>query len=196
MKKIISAVSIITLFAACNSNPKNSLDTSKQIVVDTSRIYNNNLYSDTAKSVQAVAPGGASQSVRQVTVEDKNGVKTQTTTTTTTGPVATGTTHHVAHHKAASHSSGVYHNSGAGTTVSNNGTGTTSGDGTGTNTTYHKKGWSKAAQGAVIGGVGGAVAGAIIDKKHGQGAVIGGVVGAAGGYIIGRGKDKKDGRIQ
>jgi hypothetical protein len=48
----------------------------------------------------------------------------------------------------------------------------------------------------VIGGVGGAVAGAVISKKKGKGAIIGGVVGAAGGYILGRSKDKKDGRVQ
>jgi hypothetical protein len=58
-----------------------------------------------------------------------------------------------------------------------------------------KKGWSKAAKGATIGGVGGAVAGAVIGKNA-KGAVIGGVIGAAGGYIIGRSKDKKDGRVQ
>lgn len=55
-----------------------------------------------------------------------------------------------------------------------------------------KKGWSKAAQGAVIGGAAGAVAGAIISKKKGLGAAIGAVVGAAGGYIIGKSKDKKE----
>lgn len=55
-----------------------------------------------------------------------------------------------------------------------------------------KKGWSKAAQGAVIGGAAGAVAGAIISKKKGLGAAIGAVVGAAGGYIIGKNKDKKE----
>jgi hypothetical protein len=58
-----------------------------------------------------------------------------------------------------------------------------------------KKGWSKAAKGATIGGVGGAVTGAVIGKNA-KGAVIGGVLGAAGGYIIGRSKDKKDGRVQ
>jgi hypothetical protein len=59
-----------------------------------------------------------------------------------------------------------------------------------------KKGWSKAAKGAVIGGVGGAAAGAVINKKNrALGAVIGGVIGAAGGYGIGRGMDKKDGRF-
>ncbi|MFL5773029.1 MAG: hypothetical protein ACJ75F_07725 [Flavisolibacter sp.] len=58
-----------------------------------------------------------------------------------------------------------------------------------------KKGWSKAAKGAVIGGVGGAAAGAVINKKNrAAGAVIGGVLGAGAGYGIGRSKDKKDGR--
>ena len=59
-----------------------------------------------------------------------------------------------------------------------------------------KKGISKAAKGAVIGGVVGAVGGAIINKDNRVvGAVIGGVIGAGGGYGIGRGMDKKDGRI-
>lgn len=59
-----------------------------------------------------------------------------------------------------------------------------------------KEGWSKAAKGAVIGGVAGAAGGAIINKQNRVvGAVIGGVVGAAGGYGIGRTMDKKDGRI-
>jgi len=58
-----------------------------------------------------------------------------------------------------------------------------------------KKGWSKAAKYAVIGGAGGAVTGAIINKKDRvKGAVIGGVVLGAGGYIFGRSQDKKDGR--
>jgi outer membrane lipoprotein SlyB len=59
-----------------------------------------------------------------------------------------------------------------------------------------KKGWSKAAKGAVIGAGSGAVVGAVVSKKKGKGALIGAAAGAAGGYIIGRGKDKKDGRVQ
>ncbi len=65
------------------------------------------------------------------------------------------------------------------------------------NTSSNKKqGWSQAAKGSVIGGAAGAVGGALIDKKKGRGAVIGGVVGAGTGYIIGRGQDKKSGRVQ
>lgn len=60
-----------------------------------------------------------------------------------------------------------------------------------------KKGWSKAAKGAVIGGVAGAGAGALILKKNrALGAVIGGVVGGGVGYGVGRSMDKKDGRVQ
>lgn len=58
-----------------------------------------------------------------------------------------------------------------------------------------RKGMSKAAKGAVIGGVAGAGAGAVINKKNrAVGAVVGGVLGAGAGYGIGRSKDKKDGR--
>jgi uncharacterized protein YcfJ len=58
-----------------------------------------------------------------------------------------------------------------------------------------KKGWSNKAKGAVIGGVAGAGAGAVINKKDRvKGAVIGGVVGAGAGVIIGNEKDKKQGR--
>lgn len=58
-----------------------------------------------------------------------------------------------------------------------------------------KRGWSKAAKGAVIGGVGGAAVGAVINKKNrALGAVVGGVIGGGGGYVIGRQMDKRDGR--
>lgn len=58
-----------------------------------------------------------------------------------------------------------------------------------------KKGWSKAAKGAVIGGVAGGAAGAIINKRNRVvGGVVGGILGAGVGYGIGRGMDKKAGR--
>jgi len=79
--------------------------------------------------------------------------------------------------------------SGSNGSYANNGSGTSQG-------TTQKKGWSKAAQGAVIGGATGAVGGAIISKHKGTGAAIGAAVGAAGGYIIGHEKDKKDGRVK
>ena len=48
-------------------------------------------------------------------------------------------------------------------------------------------------QGTVIGGVGGALAGAAVSKnERGLGALIGGVLGAGGGYLIGAQKEKLD----
>ena len=59
------------------------------------------------------------------------------------------------------------------------------------------KGLSKAAKGAIIGGVVGAGAGAIIDKKKPvRGAVIGAATGAGVGYTIGRDGDRKSGRVE
>lgn len=86
--------------------------------------------------------------------------------------------------RSSGNSGGSYGNSGGSSQGSTASTG---------NTASQKKGISKAAKGAIIGGVGGAVAGGVIGKNA-KGAVIGGVIGAAGGYIIGRSKDKKDGR--
>lgn len=58
-----------------------------------------------------------------------------------------------------------------------------------------KKGMSKAAKGAIIGGAGGAVLGAVINKRNRvAGGIIGGVLGGGVGYGIGRSQDKKDGR--
>jgi len=71
----------------------------------------------------------------------------------------------------------------------------TSENNVGTSAGTQKKGWSKTAKGAVIGGVAGAAGGAIINKKNrAGGAVIGGVLGAGTGAIIGNEMDKKDGR--
>jgi hypothetical protein len=48
-------------------------------------------------------------------------------------------------------------------------------------------------QGAVIGGVGGALAGGALGKgRRGLGALVGGLLGAGGGYLIGAQKDKVD----
>ncbi|MGZ8511635.1 MAG: YMGG-like glycine zipper-containing protein [Chitinophagaceae bacterium] len=59
------------------------------------------------------------------------------------------------------------------------------------------KGLSKAAKGAIIGGVVGAGTGAVIDKNNrGRGAVIGGATGAGVGYTIGRAGDRKSGRVE
>lgn len=59
-------------------------------------------------------------------------------------------------------------------------------------TVTEKKGMSKSAQGAIIGGAAGAVGGAIISKKKGVGAVVGAAAGAAAGAVIGKQKEKKE----
>ncbi len=77
-------------------------------------------------------------------------------------------------------------------TTSNNNSGSMS---TASTNTARKKGWSKAAKGAVIGGASGAVLGAVINKKNRVvGGVVGGILGGGIGYGIGRSQDKKDGR--
>ncbi|GEO04727.1 hypothetical protein AAE02nite_23910 [Adhaeribacter aerolatus] len=56
-----------------------------------------------------------------------------------------------------------------------------------------KKGWSKKAKGAVIGGATGATAGRVIAGKRGgtRGAIVGGAAGAVAGGAIGRKKDRQ-----
>jgi len=56
-----------------------------------------------------------------------------------------------------------------------------------------RKGWSPQAKGAVIGTAGGAVLGAVINKRNrAVGGVVGGVVGGAGGYAVGKSIDNKN----
>ena len=80
------------------------------------------------------------------------------------------------------------------TSTNNSSASNNSGNGTYSSQPARRTGISKAAKGAIIGGVGGAVLGGVIGKNA-KGAIIGGAAGAAGGYIIGRGKDRRDGRV-
>lgn len=58
-----------------------------------------------------------------------------------------------------------------------------------------KKGWSRKAKGAVIGGGSGAILGAVINKNNRLvGGAIGGALGAGLGYVIGNELDRKHGR--
>jgi len=58
-----------------------------------------------------------------------------------------------------------------------------------------KKGWSRRAKGAAIGGGGGAILGAVINKHNRVlGGALGGAIGAGLGYVIGNELDKKHGR--
>lgn len=61
--------------------------------------------------------------------------------------------------------------------------------------TVAKKGWSRKAKGAVIGGGGGAIIGALLGKRNRLvGGALGGALGAGVGYVIGNELDRKHGR--
>ena len=58
-----------------------------------------------------------------------------------------------------------------------------------------KKGWSRKAKGAAIGGGAGAILGAVVNKKSRvKGGIFGGLLGAGLGYVIGNEMDRKKGR--
>lgn len=57
-----------------------------------------------------------------------------------------------------------------------------------------KKGWSKKAKGAAIGGGAGVIGGAVVGGT--KGAIIGGAAGTVAGGAIGRKKDKKKDRAR
>lgn len=166
MKKIFIVSTVVTLFVACKGN-KTNLDADKQMVtLSDSSMYNSSYLSDTGRMAQPVPPVvTAPARYTNSSPAPRRYANSGTSTRRSTGVSS----------KARSTSSGTANS--------------------GTTTSTRKKGWSKAAKGATIGGVGGAVAGAVITKS-GKGAVVGGVIGAAGGYILGRSKDKKDGRVQ
>jgi hypothetical protein len=185
MKYILLSLAVIITMAAC----QNKEDVSTVPVVPA---YNNSVLSDTAKT-EAMEPNFAPSRPKASTVKR--------------------TAHTAVHHRVNSET--IYHpaiqtppvvtpvpaSPGVNTVPSSTDVGTSTGTTTGVGSTSSipqvekKKTWSKAAKGAVIGGVAGAIGGAIISKKKGLGAVIGGVVGAAGGYAIGKKMDKKDNRF-
>lgn len=182
MKKLLLPLAIAAVFSACNT--KKEEDKRDMLFLSDTSSLRSNIMSDTGTITQ-VAPAPAAPVVRYTAPKAKKATSTykkpaQTVVTPTVEPSAPVTTT-------------------TGTVPAETGTAGTGTTGTGTvdNTTTipaKKEGISKAAKGAVIGGVAGAAAGAILTKK-GTGAIIGGVIGAAGGYILGRKKDKTDGRV-
>jgi hypothetical protein len=183
MKYILLSLAIIITMVACQSKP----DTQDQTLIPITPVYNNSALSDTAMT-DAMEPNFAeSRPKRAVKQTVRTAVHRNVTPETThqppiqTPPVVTPVPTSPDVNTVPSSTSGS----------DNAGTGTTST----IPQPVEKKGWSKAAKGAVIGGVTGAIGGAVLSKKKkGLGAVIGGVIGAAGGYAIGKGMDKKDNR--
>lgn len=193
MKRNLLAILIAASLAACNSKEKK--DVAQELLpLNNSNLYKSSILTDTAKAVSEKTIEAPVKEVivyrpvvREIIREKVPVVKQEESTVKTDVPV-TGT--------------GDNNNNtttGTETTNSNTPVVTNTGSGESTNgndqpvaTETKKKGWSNAAKGAVIGGVGGAVAGAVINgKNRGKGAIIGGVIGAAGGYIFGKSKDKK-----
>lgn len=176
MKQFLFALSTVVFMASCgNNNPRVAAET-KTVppVADTAGFAQFQAWK--AQNELAVANQQTQQNLaatepqkeiirERVVYVDRPVTRTKSTAT----------------RRSTSSSSGTGNNSGVYNSTSQN--------------TAKKKGMSKAAKGAVIGGAGGAVLGAVINKRNrAAGAVIGGILGAGGGYGIGRSKDKKDGR--
>lgn len=167
---------VVIALAACNNNPKTT-EPNKDMGVSDSTLYKNNALADTAQYIAPVMPPPTKSKTTHTDVNKQSPnieKHTKTTSGTVAAPAPVG--------KDTSTSANK-------TNAGNAGSGTESTTSAPT-TVPEKKGWSNAAKGATIGGVGGAIGGAIISKKKGKGAVIGGAIGAAGGYILGRKKDK------
>lgn len=191
MKKIFAPLALVALFTACKQKDTQTTTTKEVVFADTNRIVNN-VNADTAKTtapVVAPPPVAAPAHQPQVIVKyvpmpapapkaSQTKIVRTPTNTKTNPPVVTNTPAPQPDVSTAP-------------STSDNGTSASTGSTASAPAPVEtKKGPSNATKGAIIGGVGGAVAGAVIGKG-GKGAVIGGVVGAAGGYILGKQKDKK-----
>jgi hypothetical protein len=188
MKQIMFTLTIAVIFlTACNSEKKNNMDAEKRIVfTDTAALRLSNAATDKAANAILNAPEAN---------QDNTKPKVITVIKYVNAPQKKRVPKRRANNSSQQNNDQVYSdsdpNNGSGTSSSN---GNNGGEVATTTPVNKKKGWSQAAKGATIGGVGGAVAGAVISKNKGKGAVIGGVIGAAGGYILGRRADKKSGR--
>jgi hypothetical protein len=192
MKKLIPLFSIALLVAACNTTPKietvssGTIQQPVQSVPDTAGLAKfqqwkaGNELADVNE--YGIAPQVASAPAKVRTIIKTVKVPAQKAT-------AKGVTPKVNTNTSTEESSGTGSSTAAGEAIGSESSQTAKAE--------KKEGWSKAAKGAVIGGIGGAVGGAVINKQNRVvGAVIGAVIGAGGGYAIGRGMDKKDGRIE
>jgi len=204
MKHILQILATAFLLAACNTQSKPELDTKKDVIVtDTSAMYRSNLSTDTGSATVSKPVPPPVTTTRTITrtrtvyvdrtpkaIQRKSIPQAASSGQVTTIPNPVTQTQPQTNTPIGS---------GAGTTTQTSGAGTTTTTGAGKTTTVpaakpvpQDRGMSSATKDAVIGGVGGAIGGAVISKKKGKGALIGGIIGAAGGYIIGRKKDKQD----
>lgn len=189
MKKLLPILGITVLTAvACNPLPDQKVDSAQAVQQTLSQPDTTGMAAFNAwKAQNELAAVNAYQQPQQ-----EKAAPEKTRTIVKYVPVKTSQSKPVSHTSSSSSSSS---NSSEQTNTGSTAGSSTANSGT-SQTAEKKEGWSKAAKGAVIGGVAGAAGGAIINKKNRvAGAVIGGVIGAAGGYGVGRTMDKKDGRI-
>lgn len=177
MRKLIMMITTAVVFTACST--ESELETKKDVIVtDTTGMYNSNAATDTGAVLTNEQP--VTPEPRVITRTQTRTVYVDRTPKPSTKKTTTQSQQQTQANNTGADNSGSA-NSGSGTDASTTGT---------TQPAEKEKGMSNSTKGAVIGGVGGAVTGAILSKKKGKGAIIGGVIGAAGGYILGRKKDK------
>lgn len=191
MKNLLLAIFIITGFVACKSDPDLNQNRDIHLLSDSSA-YNNSVFSDTIATTAETEPVPAKTTIgRKAT---KKSVVRRTATKRPDVQVSTPVINPPVTVPQTATPPIIPAPSNDNSTVGNTGSGNTNSTST-VPEVQKKKGWNKATQGAVIGGVTGAVGGAIISKKKGVGAVVGAIAGAAGGYIIGKKMDKKDNKF-
>lgn len=177
MKRIFGVVTIAATMVACNPGPKSAteLTPTPSATTDTTGFSQFQAWKAQNELANPNAFNNNMNAAAMTTTPNRSNSVSYT-------PARSRTTHSVSHRssgRSRSYSSG---NSGRYSSSSSN-------------TARAKRGWSKAAKGAVIGGVAGGVAGAVINKRNRvAGGVVGAVLGTGVGYGIGRHMDKKDGR--
>ena len=172
MKKILFALSTVAVMASCSqNNPRTAAETQTLQPTDTAGLAQFQAW----KAQNELAVANQMAQANQLAAQQPTREIVRERVVYVNSPRSTSSRSSASRSRSSSGNSGVYNS-----TSSN---------------TARKKGWSKAAKGAVIGGAGGAVIGAVVNKRNrAAGAVIGGVLGGAVGYGIGRSQDKKDGR--
>ena len=194
MKRFLPILSIAVIMAACNTDADKIAATNQPAVMQQAPM--NSLDTAGFAEFQNMKAMNELASVEEPVQKEQIAAPVKKATVTSVRKASKSVASAPKRVSTSSSTSNSGSSSSSGSTVSTgsegNGTGAGSGE---VAQASEKKGWSKAAKGAVIGGVTGAAAGAVINKKNrAVGAVIGGVIGAGGGYVLGRGMDKKDGR--
>lgn len=191
MKNLLLLLFITVGFAACKSEPDFSSENSNIRLLPNSTEFTNNALSDTNTVAAAeITPAKVAEKPRTIVktiiireaAPRAKSVEVAPVTTSTT-PTATASIPPIVDNPVSTSTGSDKNDSSVG-----NSTETASAP---AEKTVKKPGMNKATEGAIIGGVAGAVGGAVISKKKGLGAVVGAVAGAAGGYIIGKKLDKK-----